>query len=321
MTLASTVLDGMSFDGSLAPAEYRRRLEQAFPDGRDRQFFEMSLIRHFEQALLRLFSENRLFGTTHTSIGQECNAVGLLGQIRHDRDVIWSSHRCHGHFIAYSGNLLGLFAEIMGKRSGVSGGRGGSQHICYHRFYSNGIQGGITPQAAGAAYALKKEGAVAIAFIGDGTLGEGALYESLNLAALWGCPVIYVVEDNGIAQTTPSSLAVSGSIADRAKAFGIRSFSLDTMNVSDIAALGGEALDYVRKETRPAWLHLKSARLGPHSKGDDTRPAEQVKQLQENDPLQRLRHGIKDAEAIDTQSARLVQQAMAAAMAAPDALN
>lgn len=321
MALASTVFDGIGFDGSLAPADYRHRLAQAMPDARDRQFFEMSLIRHFEQALLRLFSENKLFGTTHTSIGQECNAVGLLGQIRHDRDVIWSSHRCHGHFLAYSGNLLGLFAEIMGKRSGVSGGRGGSQHICYHRFYSNGIQGGITPLAAGAAYALKKDGAVALAFIGDGTLGEGALYESLNLAALWGCPVIYVVEDNGIAQTTPSRLAVSGSIAERAQAFGIRSFSVDTMDVTDIAALGAEVLDYVRKESKPVWLHLKSARLGPHSKGDDTRPPEEVQQLQARDPLQRLRRDIRDADAIDAQSARLVQQAMAAAMAAPDALN
>lgn len=314
-------LGSIAVDGTLAPGAYKRQLEQVFPDRKERYFFEMSLIRHFEQALLRLFSENKLFGTTHTSLGQECNAVGFLDRIATDRDVIWSSHRCHGHFIAYSGNIQGLFAEIMGKRTGVSGGRGGSQHICYHRFYSNGIQGGITPQAVGAAYARKKEGAVAIAFIGDGTLGEGALYESLNLAALWQCPAIFVVEDNGIAQTTPSHLAVSGSAADRARAFGIRSFSLDTKNVLDIAALAQDVIAYVRTDGKPAWVHLKSVRLGPHSKGDDTRSADEMKQLRDNDPLLLYRRDIARAEAIEARCAALVQQAMAAAIAAPDALN
>jgi TPP-dependent pyruvate/acetoin dehydrogenase alpha subunit len=312
-------LEAIRLGGDLSPSDYKAMLRRAFPQAEDLYFFEMTLIRYFEQALLRLFSENRLFGTTHTSLGQECNAVGIVNQLDCGRDVIWSNHRCHGHFLAYSGEVLRLFAEIMGKAAGVSGGRGGSQHICYHRFYSNGIQGGITPQAVGSSYALKQTGAVAVAFIGDGTLGEGVLYESLNMASLWNCPVLFVVEDNGIAQTTPSSLAVSGSPADRAAAFGIRGFRLDTPDVMAVASLAAEAVGYVRGTGRPAWMYLPSIRLGPHSKGDDTRPAEAVAALRDRDPLVLHRQRIARPAVIEELCTRLVAGALDAATALDDA--
>lgn len=313
-------LEAIRLGGDLGPGDYKAMLRRAFPQAEDLYFFEMTLIRYFEEALLRLFSENRLFGTTHTSLGQECNAVGVVNQLDCGRDVIWSNHRCHGHFLAYSGEVLRLFAEIMGKAAGVSGGRGGSQHICYHRFYSNGIQGGITPVAVGSAYALRQDGAVAVAFIGDGTLGEGVLYESLNMAALWNCPILFVVEDNGIAQTTPGRLAVSGNPAGRAEPFGIRSFRLDSPDVMAIARLAGEAVAYVRGAGRPAWLYLPSLRLGPHSKGDDTRPAAEVAALRDRDPLARHRAGIARPEGIEALCARLVTEALDAAAALDDAV-
>jgi len=152
-------------------------------------YLEMLRIRRFEQKVLEMFSRGVFFGTTHTYLGQEANAVGVLSHIGQD-DIVFSNHRGHGHFLAYGGDMRSLFAELMGKSTGVCAGRGGSQHLHWKNFYSNGIQGGIAPVAAGIAMSekLKKSAAVTIAFLGDGTLGEGVLYEALNMASLWQLP-------------------------------------------------------------------------------------------------------------------------------------
>src|SRR5262245_15810428 len=136
------------------------------------------LIRAVEQRLLALFSEGRLFGTVHTCIGQEWTGIAVAEALE-DGDLVFSNHRCHGHFLARTDDVEGLAAEIMGRASGVCGGRGGSQHLCSEGFFSNGIQGSIVPVAAGLALAQKLAGdrRITVAFIGDGTLGEGALYE------------------------------------------------------------------------------------------------------------------------------------------------
>jgi TPP-dependent pyruvate/acetoin dehydrogenase alpha subunit len=250
-----------------------------------RLYWQMLVIRELEGRLLELFQQNQIFGTTHTSIGQEANAVGVINALDRDRDTIWSNHRCHGHFIAYCGQLVGLLAEILGREGGVCGGRGGSQHLCFGSFYSSGVQGGLVPLALGTALADRQNGAISVVFLGDGTMGEGVVYEGMNIASLWSLPVLFVVEDNGIAQTTPAALAVSGSIADRAKPFGIRSFSAEETNALAIYELASEAIEYVRSEKRPVWLHLKTVRLGPHSKGDDTRPETELQELRRRDPL------------------------------------
>ena len=117
----------------------------------------MTLIRQFENRILELFSMGELNGTTHTYIGQEANAVALISQLS-DSDVVFSSHRCHGHYLARFGDSAALFGELMGRANGVCAGRGGSQHLCQDNFYSNGIQGGYVPIAAGMAYAEKKPG-------------------------------------------------------------------------------------------------------------------------------------------------------------------
>jgi len=139
-------------------------------------FRNMLRIRRFEETVLRLFAENKLFGTTHTGIGQEACSVAVLGALDLDRDVVFSNHRCHGHFLMYGGEMYSLFAELMGKREGVCGGRGGSQHLCYRNFYTNGIQGGIVPLAVGAAYAEKhrKTGAIVCVFVNDCSCSETA---------------------------------------------------------------------------------------------------------------------------------------------------
>lgn len=263
-----------------------------------RFYQQMMLIRLFEERLLELFSQGRIYGTTHTSMGQEANAVGILNAIDRDKDVVWSNHRCHGHFIVYSGEIVGLFAEIMGRVTGVCGGRGGSQHLCLRKFRSNGIQGGIAPAAVGSALANKDKGAISTVFLGDGTMGEGMVYEALNLAAVLNAPTLFVVEDNEIAQTTPKNLTVSGSIADRAQPFGIRSFAYDGANPLEIYAIAAEAINYVREKSRPAWLYLRTERLGPHSKGDDTRPAERIAQARARDPVKLFAELVDDPEAI-----------------------
>ena len=134
----------------------------------------MYLIRKFENRLLELFSEGKLFGTTHTYVGQEAIAVSVIFNLE-SSDIVFSNHRCHGHYLAKENDPEGLLAEIMGREGGVCGGRGGSQHLHKNNFYSNGIQGGYLPNALGMAFAekYKKTGNIVVAFIGDGTLGEG----------------------------------------------------------------------------------------------------------------------------------------------------
>ncbi len=272
----------------------------------DRFYWQMVLIRTFESRLLDLFKENQIFGTTHTSIGQEANAVAVVGAIDRDRDTIWSNHRCHGHFLAYCGQLTGLAAEILGRDGGVCRGRGGSQHLSYGRFHSSGVQGGLVPLALGTAMADREDDAMSAVFLGDGTMGEGVVYEGLNLASLWSLPVLFVVEDNGIAQTTPKALGVSGRIADRAEPFGIRSFHIEDTDALALHEIAREAVAYVRDEGRPAWLHVQTVRLGPHSKGDDTRSETDLAQLRMRDPITLLEPRVSNPAMLEREALEAV---------------
>lgn len=243
-------------------------------------------VRCFEETVLENFPKGVFFGTTHTYLGQEANAVGVLSNLE-AQDIVFSSHRCHGHFLAYGGSPRALFAELMGKASGVSGGRGGSQHLHWRNFYSNGVQGGIAPVGTGMALAEKRKrsGAAVVTFLGDGTLGEGVLYESLNMAALWQAPILFVLENNYIAQTTPIEAAVAGSIAARFASFGIQTCELDTSDVLEILPAANTLLKAARL-SGPQALILHTCRFGPHSKGDDTRSAELIAEMRRTrDPM------------------------------------
>jgi len=244
-------------------------------------------IRRFEETVLENFSKGVFFGTTHTYLGQEANAVGVLSHLR-EGDIVFSNHRCHGHFLAYGGDMRALFSELMGKATGVCGGRGGSQHLHWRNFYSNGVQGGIVPIAAGMALAEKRKGsgALVVSFLGDGTLGQGVIYESFNMASLWEAPILYVVENNRIAQTTPVEMTLAGRIPARFSAFDIPVDELDSSDVIEISALAGNILDDIRARGGPRALILSTVRFGPHSKGDDTRDPELVAAFKrERDPL------------------------------------
>ena len=247
----------------------------------------MLRIRRFEETVLEEFPRGRFYGTTHTYLGQEANAVGVLSHMEPD-DIVVSNHRSHGHFLAYGGDMHSLFAELMGRATGVSGGRGGSQHLHWRNFYSNGILGGTLPLAAGMALAEKIKGSSAItfAFLGDGALGEGVVYETLNMASLWAVPVLFVVENNRMAQSTPIERHLAGDLSARFSAFGIPVTELDTADILTILTSAGQVITNLRSSQTPQTLILNTHRLGPHSKGDDPRPAEEIVQLrQEFDPI------------------------------------
>jgi TPP-dependent pyruvate/acetoin dehydrogenase alpha subunit len=278
-------------------------------------------IRRFEETVLDNFPKGVFFGTTHTYLGQEANAVGVL-QALQTEDIVFSNHRCHGHFLAYGGSPRALFAELMGKSTGVCGGRGGSQHLHWRNFYSNGVQGGIAPVAAGMSLAEKLKGsqAVTVAFLGDGTLGEGVVYETLNMASLWGTPILFVLENNHIAQTTPIEQAVAGSILARFQAFNIPAWELDTSDVEEIASVAGPLVKEVRQEGGPRALVLHTCRFGPHSKGDDTRPVEEVERMRrERDPLTIQARRLESAMQVTIEASidDEIQQAFQHALADP----
>ena len=267
----------------------RSSVGENFRDQAANLFRLMCRIRHVETRLLELFSQGKLSGTTHTCIGQEAIAAALSVSLE-PQDIVFSSHRCHGHFLARGGSMTELFAEIMGRNSALCRGRGGSQHLHYGNFYSNGVQGGTVGNATGMALAetLNPGGAIAVAFLGDGTLGEGLVYESFNFASIRSLPILYVLEDNQYAQSTPSYLAVSGSMTGRAAAFEIETEEIRTNDALELIPVMQRCVQRVR-QGRPMMLVVHTYRLSAHSKGDDTRDPLEVAQWWQQDPLLLMR--------------------------------
>lgn len=245
----------------------------------DEDLSALLLIRHFERALLRLFEQGRLPGTTHTCLGQEHVPVALAPLLAGDH--VFSNHRGHGHYLARYDDPEGLLAEIMGREGAVCAGVGGSQHIRRAGYLSTGVQGQLLPVAAGVALHLRDSGQhrAAVAFIGDGTWGEGVVYETLNLARLWALPLLVVVENNGIAQSTETAAHLAGTVAGRAAAFGISHLLVETDDINEIRAAVAPVVARVRQRAEPVVVEFLVHRLGPHSKGDDTRPPEVLARL------------------------------------------
>src|SRR3990170_2511681 len=253
-------------------------------------FYErMYFIRRFEETLLDLFGQGKLVGTTHTYIGQEADAVGVVAHLDPDRDVVFSNHRCHGHYLAFT----------------------------------DGVLGSIVPVATGIALAEKKKGtgAVSTVFLGDGTMGEGVTYESLNIASLWKLPVLFVVENNHYAQSTPRELALAGSIAARGAAFGMETTEFDTTDVEVIHEAAGQAISRIRQTSAPYFLVLDTYRFSPHSKSDDQRDPAEIEERRKRDPLlvAGTRLGDDERGAIEVRCEQRVAETVEAADAAPAA--
>jgi len=272
-------------------------------ESRDLRFYRrMRFIRDFEETLLALFEEGLLNGTTHACIGQEADCVGVIEHLR-SGDHIFSNHRCHGHYLAWSGDARGLLAEIMGRPDGVVGGIGGSQHICAPGFKSNGILGGTVPAATGIALAKKLSGedGISVVFVGDGAFGEGVVYESLNMASLWELPLFVVVENNAWSQSTPIAVNFAGDMARRFEAFGIPTTRIETTDVLEIDRAAEREVGAVRDARTPRALIIDTYRLCHHSKSDDNRPGDEVAARWPFEPLavHGTRFGASERNRID----------------------
>jgi TPP-dependent pyruvate/acetoin dehydrogenase alpha subunit len=286
-------------------------------------YSQLFLIRRFEETLLDLFARGEMAGTTHTCIGQEADGVGVVACLDPARDVVVSNHRCHGHYLALTDDVDGLLREVLGREGGVCGGKGGSQHLCADNFYSNGVLGSTVPLATGIALAQRERGAggIATVFIGDGTLGQGVVYESLNYASLWKLPLLVVVEHNGYAQSTPSALQIAGDVEARAAAFGIATARLDSTDVREIRDAAERAVEHVRGTGTPFFLVIDTYRFAPHSKGDDFREPQEIEARRVRDPLAVAGADLDDAQrselenAVEERLARAVEEALAAPVA------
>lgn len=260
---------------------------------------QMLLVRRFEETLTDLFERGLLFGTTHCCTGQEAVAVGVMNAITAD-DIVTSNHRGHGHFIAFTDDVEGLVDEIMGKETGVCGGRGGSQHLHKGNFYSNGITGGMIPVATGMAFAekLKGTGKKVIAFLGDGALAQGVVYESWNIASLWKLPILYVVENNLYAMSTPIDSHMSGSVLERAKAFGIKVTQIPADDVEEIHKNASNIINEMEEGTVPQVLVCNTYRFCGHSKSDDLsyRSREEEEVWLERDPVKLAEASLTEDE-------------------------
>ncbi len=235
-----------------------------------KKLFEVMVrIRFFEERTKTLYRQNHIYGALHLYIGQEAIAAGVCAVLNRD-DYVLSTHRGHGHSIAKGAEVSRLFAELMGRSSGYSGGCGGSMHIFCQELGllgGNGIVGGGIPISVGAGFSAKyrKSGQVAVCFFGDGASNQGTFHESLNMAALWKLPIVYVCENNTYAATTRNQdVTATGDIAPRAQAYGIEGISLDGNDVEAIYHAASQAAETARNGGGPTLLECKTFRMEDH---------------------------------------------------------
>jgi TPP-dependent pyruvate/acetoin dehydrogenase alpha subunit len=288
----------------------------------------MRLIRGFEELALELVKAEVIAGGIHPCIGQEAVAVGVCAALRAD-DQITSTHRGHGHVLAKGADPRRMLAELAGRTGGLNRGRGGSMHaadLSLGILGANGIVGAGAPIAAGAAWAAKQAGSdrVAVTFFGDGALNQGVLLETFNLAAIWRLPVLFVCENNGYATTLPAAAAVAGSATGRAAAYGIPAESVDGMDAEAVLAAAAAAVERARAGEGPTFLECRTYRFEGHHTMErrfrlNYRSPDEVARWRARDPLDRGGALIPRAEReqIDAQTAGLLDEARAFALASP----
>lgn len=271
---------------------------------------KMYLIRKYEERIYYLFLEGAMPGTIHQSHGQEACAVGMLYDLRKD-DYMTSTHRPAGHSLAKGVKLNDMMAEMFARANGCCHGKGGAMHIGdmnVGAFPAIAIVGGGLPIAAGAGLSCKmrKTDQVVVCFFGDGASNEGAFHESLNAAAIWNLPVIFVCENNLYGASTPIQMTCKlDNIADRAAAYGMSGEVVDGNDVFAVNEAASRAVKRARCGEGPTLLELKTYRIGGHSRNDACgyRPKEEEKMWMEREPLRRCRtyileNGLADEEKI-----------------------
>jgi acetoin:2,6-dichlorophenolindophenol oxidoreductase subunit alpha len=294
---------------------------------------KMVSVRIFEENAADLFLKGQIPGFLHVYIGEEAVAAGVMAHLT-DQDYISSTHRGHGHAVAKGARLDVMMAELYGKMTGYCHGKGGSMHIAdldLGILGANGIVGGGVPIATGAGLALKLKGTdrVCVCFFGDGASNTGAFYEGVNLAAVWGLPVVFVCENNQYAESTPRAVHQKvKNVSDRAAAFNIPGVTMDGMDVFDVYQKTGEAIDLCRTGQGPILLEARTYRFLGHFVGDPQpyRTKEEVEEWKKRDPIQMFRARVIKAkqcaaaelDAIDVQIQKDIEAAVEFARQSPE---
>jgi acetoin:2,6-dichlorophenolindophenol oxidoreductase subunit alpha len=286
------------------------------------------LIRRFEERAIELVRAGEIVGGIHPCLGQEAVAAGVCAALR-PQDQITSTHRGHGHVLAKGADPARMMAELAGRATGLNRGRGGSMHAADFAvgvLGANAIVGAAAPIAAGAAWAAGRLGAdrVVATFFGDGAVNQGVVLETLNLAALWRLPVVFVCEDNGFATSTRTEAATAGTIAGRAAAFGIPAAAVDGMDPQAVLAAAATAVQTARTGAGPSLLVCATYRFDAHHTWEHTarpryRSEEELARGRSRDPVQIQGARIPAArrEAIDAEIEELVEHAVRFALESP----
>jgi len=314
----TTTASGQSVEAELAIEMYRR----------------MTLIRLFEEQVNELYRGAKMPGLAHLYIGEEAVAVGVCEALRRD-DYITSTHRGHGHCLAKGAEVDRMYAELLGKESGYCRGKGGSMHIADHEngnLGANAIVGGSAGIATGAAFSAKRRGTdqVAVCFFGEGALGQGVVYEVMNLAALWALPVVYICENNLYNEYTHYLETTAGEILARPRSFGIESVEVDGQDVRAVYAATAQLVERARAGDGPAFLLANTYRYHGHHVGDVDRTYYRTKDEEqlwrdERDPLAILGSWLEeqkpvfagDLKRIEEEARVEIEQGVAFALRAP----
>jgi TPP-dependent pyruvate/acetoin dehydrogenase alpha subunit len=292
----------------------------------------MLLIRRFEDTVQSLFLKGEIHGTTHLYSGQEAVAVGVCAALA-DQDRAAGTYRGHGHALALGVEPQGLLDELLGRSSGVCGGRAGSMNVIdlEHRLIGCfGIVGGSIAAATGAALALKRQNGVAVAFFGDGATNQGYFHECLNFAKVFGLPVVYVCENNLYGEFTPFEQVTAGQIRARAETLQIPATTIDGNDVWTVRETAREAVNRARRGDGPFFIEALTYRYVGHSRSDPGRyrkPGE-LDAWRERDPLVRARASIEDHfdgvdiaqvdASVEAQIEQLIERGLAAPYPSPD---
>jgi TPP-dependent pyruvate/acetoin dehydrogenase alpha subunit len=312
------------------PRTYDPRPAEPDPSAIDREqwlhmYEQMLKIRVFEEQVNDLYTGAKMPGLAHLYIGQEAVAVGVCAALRRD-DYITSTHRGHGHCLAKGAAVDRMFAELLGKAAGYCRGKGGSMHIADQdsgNLGANAIVGGSAGIATGAALSIKMRGGdqVAVCFFGEGALGQGLLYETMNMAALWKLPVIYVCEHNQYNEYTHYSETTAGELLARPRAFGMPAEEVDGQDVRAVYTPILRLVERARRGEGPAFLLCNTYRYRGHHVGDIDRSyyrskAEEQEWISQRDPLDMLAGWLLDQRIADAEILRQIDAEVRAEVAA-----
>lgn len=296
-------------------------------------FHQMWLIRYFDEKVDEFFAKGMIHGTTHLCVGQEASAAGAIAVLE-ERDKITSTHRGHGHCIAKGADVNRMMAELFGRATGYCKGKGGSMHIAdveKGNLGANGIVGGGIPIAVGAALTskMKQLGYVTLSFFGDGASNEGTFHESLNMAAIWDLPVVFICENNqyGMSGSVKEMIKIE-NIADRAAAYGMPGVVVDGNDIFAMMRVTYEAVERARRGEGPTLIEAKTYRWKGHSKSDAKKYRTREEEMEwrlNRDPIARMREvlireGIlseAQADALEQQAKQDIEAAVAFAEASP----